>query len=48
MSAGPDGMLRLRARRSGTVHLRFDVDASALLRVLRGDTGSVCAPAAAR
>jgi hypothetical protein len=48
VSAGPDGMLRLHARRSGPVHMHFDVDASALLRVLRGDTGSVCTAAAAR
>ena len=48
VSAGPDGMLRLRARRPGPVHMQFDVDASALLRVLQGDSGSVCAPAAAR
>jgi hypothetical protein len=45
LSAGRDGMLRLRVRHSGLVHMSFDVGVAGLLRVLAGGAGTVCTPA---
>jgi hypothetical protein len=46
VSPGPDGMLRVRVLHAGPVHLYFRVGASSLLRVLLGNTESICAPPA--
>jgi hypothetical protein len=42
VSRGADGMVRLRALRSGLVRMHFDVGMSEMLGVLRGDAGSAC------
>jgi hypothetical protein len=48
LSAGADGMLRLRVRGPALVRMRFVVTVPAMLRVLAGRDGTRCAPAGPR
>jgi hypothetical protein len=42
LSTGPDGMLRVAARRAGIVRLEFNVDASGVLAALGGNAAPSC------
>jgi hypothetical protein len=43
VSAGRDGMVRLRAPDAGIIRLTFELSAAGALRALAGDSDRVCA-----